>query len=333
MQRRLKQRLTGGVAHLFSGVVRTRGWLSFSFNPPWGARRRMGMRRINREKNQARCERLLERSELLDTTGIDWASVGTVPISRATIVTLIYMRDVEAFTNRYLSGLVAHPATLGDPLVAAFLPIWQREEQAHADALDAYLRLYAERRGIDLPKVQTPPPVNDSERWLVRATRPIGHVVTAAHMTWGAANELLTMTGYRLLAHRCGDPVLKDLLLRIAAQESRHYGFYYLQAEYRLAQSRLARTILPRIMRKAWTPVGVGEGFKSAAEFDEVLAYLCDGADGAKAIVAMDATFERLAGLDGVGIFARAARDSFAARAASGGHDEPDAVGQHRIAA
>ncbi|MEY2417677.1 MAG: hypothetical protein QOG90_357, partial [Actinomycetota bacterium] len=193
--------------------------------------------------NERRCDELLRRSELLDTTDLDWDAVGDAPIEADAIATLVYMRDVEAFTNRYLTGLVAHPATLRDERVARFLPIWQREEMEHARALDRYLHLVSQRCGVDVPDTQPAPPGTD-EKWQVFVTRPIGHVVTAAHMTWGAANELLTMTGYRLLARRSTDPVLRELLLRIAAQESRHYSFYFLQAQFRLGESRLARYLL-----------------------------------------------------------------------------------------
>jgi hypothetical protein len=265
------------------------------------------MQRFDRTRNEQRCAHLLARSELLTTSDLDWARVGEVAVSDDVLRTLVYMRDVEAFTNRYLSGLVAHPNTLADPLIATFLPIWQAEEGEHGRALGRYLDTYGARRRVPIPPVQPPPPVDDSEKWLVLATRPIGHVVTAAHMTWGAANELLTMTGYRLLAHRVPDPVLSELLLRIAAQESRHYSFYRLQAEWRLQESRLARLVLRRLMRRAWTPVGVGEGFKSPEEFDHVLGFLAGSGEGAESVPKMDAVFARLPGMDDVRIYARAA--------------------------
>ena len=53
-------------------------------------------------------------------------------------------------------------------------------------------------------------------------------------MTWGAINELTTLTGYRRLAAVAGHPVLSDLLDRIVLDESRHFFFYYRQAEIRL---------------------------------------------------------------------------------------------------
>jgi hypothetical protein len=264
-----------------------------------------------RKTNEARCERLLERSALVATDDLDWDSVGHSRVDDGVLACLVYMRDVEGFTDRELVGAVAHPNTLGDPLLRRFLDVWRAEEAAHARAIDRYLQLYAARRHVTLPAMQAPPSeVPSSERLLLALTRPVGHLVTAAHMVWGAANELLTMHGYRLLARRCGDPMLRELLTRIAAQESRHYSFYVFQAQWRLAESRLARTVLPAMMRRSWTPVGIGEGYKSPAEFDRVLELLAADEVGARAVETMDATFTRLPGFDAVRIYDRAVAES-----------------------
>ena len=266
---------------------------------------------------EARCGRLVRRSALLAADDLAWDEVGTRPVDDGVLACLVYMRDVEGFTDRDLVGVVAHPNTLGDPLIRAFLDAWRGEEAAHAAAIDRYLTTYAERRGVVLPTRQAPPTeVPSSERLLLALTRPIGHVVTAAHMVWGAANELLTMHGYRLLARRCGDPVLAELLTRIAAQESRHYSFYRLQAEWRLAESRLARVLLRRVMRRSWTPVGIGPGYKAPEEFDRVLGFLAVDEQGARTIGTMDATFTRLPGFDEVRIYQRAVDESRARLAA-----------------
>lgn len=272
-----------------------------------------------RRDNEERCARLVDRSALLDTRGIRWEDAGAVELEPGTLACLVYMRDVEGFTNRDLVGLSGHPATLADPLVRRFLGAWRDEEAEHARVLDRFLRQYHAARGGTAPTEQQPPPAlaSRSERAIVATTRPVGHVVTAAHMVWGATNELLTMTGYRLLARRCGHPVLAELLRRIAAQEARHYSFYLLQAEWRLATSRLARTIVPRLVRRTWTPVGVGADYKSRAEFDRVLAYL-GGADGGdRAVAAMDRALARLPGFGDLRIYAGSAGQAAASVAAA----------------
>ena len=253
----------------------------------------------------------MARSALVEVDDLAWHEVGATRVEDDVLTCLLYMRDVEGFTDRDLAGAIAHPNTLADPLIVEFLSAWRAEERAHAQAIDRYLTTYAERRRIELPPMQPPPPeVAAGERFLLAITRPIGHVVTAAHMVWGAANELLTQHGYRLLARRCGDPVLSELLTRIAAQESRHYSFYLLQAQWRLEESRLARILLRTLMRRSWTPVGIGDGYKTPAEFDAVLGYLAGDAAGAQAVATMDAAFTRLPGFREVRIFERAAAES-----------------------
>lgn len=272
-----------------------------------------------RASNEAKCERLLARSGLLDSDDLAWDEVGDQPVDDGVLTCLAYMRDVEGFVDRDLVGLVGHPSTRRDPIVRRFLDVWRAEETEHARVIDRYLTAYAARRGASLPDRQPPPTtVPRSERALVSLTRPVGRVVTAAHMTWGAANELLTMQGYRLLARRCDEPILAELLTRIAAQESRHYSFYVLQAQWRLAASRLSRTALRTMMRRSWTPVGIGDGYKAPAEFDQVLAFLAADDAGARAVETMDATFARLPGFDELRIYDRAVTQSRArlARAA-----------------
>jgi len=267
-----------------------------------------------RDRNEQRCTRILEHAAPLAVDDLAWHAVGDVELDPRVIASLIYMRDVEGFTDRDLVGLTAHRTTLGDPLIHRFLPIWRAEEAGHAAALDQYLQAYGEATGTAVPDRQLPPPAAAPlrERVIACIGGPVGRVVAAAHMAWGAANELLTLNCYRLLAERCGDPVLSELLTRIAAQESRHYSFYLLQAEWRLAQSPLARRVLRRVLRSSWTPVGIGDGYKQPSEFAVVMRYLGEGADGDTTVTRMDTRFASLPGFAGVHIY-RDAVDTLAA--------------------
>lgn len=262
-----------------------------------------------RRRNERRCQRLLSRSELLDTSDLDWDAVASYDLDERTLSTLVYMRDVEGFTPRYLDGLGGHRNTAADPLVSRFLEVWEAEEVEHSRALDRFLRTYSEGRRMSLPAPQPAPPHIPSltERTALVASRPVGHVVTAAHMAWGATNELLTLNGYRLLAEDTTHPILATLLSRIAAQESRHYGFYYLQAEWRLAESRLVRAAVPRLLRRAWTPVGVGTGFKRPDEFEVVLRHQLDVPGAAERLKSMDRTIARLPGCADLRLFGQMA--------------------------
>lgn len=267
-----------------------------------------------RSRNGHRCQRILDASAPLQLDDLDWDRVGDHDLDASVVDSLVYMRDVEGVTDRDLVGFTAHRSTLGDPLIAAFLEVWRREEAGHADAIEAFLSAYGRARAVPVPDRQLPPTaiVPMHERILARVGGPVGRVVTGAHMAWGAANELLTLNGYRILAARCEHPVLAEMLRRIAAQESRHHSFYMLQAEWRFAASPTARALLCRVLRASWTPVGVGDGYKQPAEFVRVLSYLGAGPDGERIIGRMDRRFAALPGFESLSIY----RDVVAAVAA-----------------
>jgi hypothetical protein len=115
----------------------------------------------------------------------------------------------------------------------------------------------------------------------------------AVHMTWGAINELTTLTGYRRLSARAGHPILTALLDRITLDESRHFYFYYRQAERRLARpgaARSARVLVDRF----WAPVG--SGVQPREELTFLAGYLFSDADGRAAARKVDDTIRRLPG-------------------------------------
>lgn len=258
-----------------------------------------------RERNEGRCRRILARSELLDVDDLAWERVGRHPLPEAIVESLVYMRDVEGFTPSYLEGLGSHPTTLADPIVREFFSVWTAEEAEHSRAIDRYLLAYAARSGAVVPPLAAAPTHEASwpERVVGHLGGPVGRLVAVTHMTWGAANELLTMNGYRMLADQCDEPVLAELLRRIAAQEARHYSFYLLQAEWRLASSRLAQVVLPRVLRGSWTPVGIGDGYKTTAEFRRVVEALGNRPERDRIIDRMDRRFSALPGMERLRIY------------------------------
>jgi len=121
----------------------------------------------------------------------------------------------------------------------------------------------------------------------------------AVHMVWGAINELTTLTGYQRLVELAPHPVLVDLLGRIIRDESRHFSFYYHQAERRLARPavrRVARFLVDRF----WAPVG--SGVQPDDEVGFVAGYLLGGRDGRAAAHKVDETIRRLPGFAGVAL-------------------------------
>jgi len=94
-----------------------------------------------------------------------------------------------------------------------------------------------------------------------------------------------------------GHPLLTELLARIVRDESRHFFFYFKQAERQLARpgaARVARFVVDRF----WAPVG--SGVQPAAETRFVASYLVSGAWGRAAARRVDETIRRLPGFEGV---------------------------------
>ena len=238
----------------------------------------------------------VERSRAVDLSAIDWALVPRHPVPAETIRTLRYMQDIESHTIIYLRSLLATRA-IDDPDVATFLACWLYEETFHGIALSRFL----EAAGAPVGPRATPrgrEPL--AKRMEAAATAMVSKAwpdFCAVHMTWGAINELTTLTGYRRLALVSPHPVLSDLLERIVLDESRHFFFYYRQAEIRMqrrAAARIARVLVDRF----WAPVG--SGVQPDDELRFLAAYLFSGPEGRAAARKVDDTIRRLPGFETV---------------------------------
>ena len=95
---------------------------------------------------------------MLQSDDLDWDGIPDQPVDPGVLDCLVYMRDVEGFTTRDMTGFAAHPTTLADPLIARFLPCGGRRRAAHADALERFIDVYDRGRGLALPDRQSPPP-------------------------------------------------------------------------------------------------------------------------------------------------------------------------------
>jgi len=252
----------------------------------------------------------LARTGALDLSAIEWAEVPKHPVAPETIRTLQYMQDIESHTIVYLRSLLATRA-IDDPDVARFLACWVYEESFHGLALERFLAA----AGHPIGPRPTPHGREAPAQWLeARITALLSRVwpdFCAVHMTWGAINELTTLTGYRRLAALAGHPVLTALLERITRDESRHFFFYYRQAEWRLrrpAVARVARLLVDRF----WAPVGSGVQPRSELRF--MARYLFADERGRAAARKADETIRKLPGFTTVRLL-----ESWLDRFANGG--------------
>src|SRR5882672_10307099 len=238
----------------------------------------------------------VSRSRALDLSDIRWDDVPRHPLSAEAVRTLRYMQDIESHTIIYLRTLLSTRA-IDDPEVATFLACWLYEETFHGIALRRFLEAAGHPVGTrERPRGQEPL----SQRIEAAATAMLSRAwpdFCAVHMTWGAINELTTLTGYRRLATVAGHPVLSELLDRIVLDESRHFFFYYRQAEIRMQRRAVARTAR-FLVDRFWAPVG--SGVQPAAELRFLATYLFGGPDGRAAARKVDETIRRLPGFETV---------------------------------
>lgn len=249
--------------------------------------------------------RTLKASRKLDLEGIDFDRVGDYALTREEIRCLTYMMDIETHTVVYLRDLLGTQAAY-DPEVTAFLSLWVYEEFWHGEALGRFLQAAGERFTPD--RTQTIRRAADSSgalagaaKWLAARLSPN---FVAVHMTWGAVNELSTLTGYQRLIANTQNPILVQLLSRIIKDERRHYAFYYNQARKRLRDNRRAQRLVRWALGAFWAPVGTG--VRPQEETDFVIAQLFGGDGGFGAVREMETALSKLPGLTGMRILRRA---------------------------
>lgn len=266
-------------------------------------------------------DRYLRASKKIDLQGVAWDQIAEHPVTTTEARCLAYMMDIESHTVVFLRDLLSTDAVF-EPDVTAFLSCWVYEELWHGEAFSRFLGEAGYELGPDGER-----PGNDAtyptraarNAWIRRslgrgdtvsqlgimaASKLIGEDFIAVHMTWGAVNELATLTGYHRLIAQTQNPVLVELLQRIIKDERRHFGFYRAQARMRLARSRRARQITRWAMKRLWSPVGTG--VRPQSETDFVITALFDGEAARSTLEDMDATVAALPGLEGLTVYADA---------------------------
>lgn len=217
-------------------------------------------------------------------SSIPWHEIKNYPLPKQFVPVLIYMRDVEALTDIYHAHLRKTP-TGKDKIISKFMERWGEEELTHGEVLNRFLNeagidtaadwhLEA-RRGMSLnykinARITT---------WL---TNRVGKSFTAAHMTYGAINEMCTLQGYRRLIELANHPVLTHLLRALMREESVHTQFYWNIAKLELERSEFAQKLSRFVIRNFWVPVG--QGIKTAQEANYTVKTLFGDQNGKETI-------------------------------------------------
>jgi rubrerythrin len=269
-------------------------------------------------------DRYLRASKRVDLTGLAWERIGDHPLSGSEARVLAYMMDIESHTVIFLRDLLATRSAF-DPEITAFLSCWVYEELWHGEAFSRFLgeagwSLAPDREAVN---GDSPYPTRVGRNsWIRRAvggTGYLAHVTTiaaslvlrdfvAVHMTWGAVNELSTLTAYHRVIDTTRHPVLIDLLTRVIKDERRHFAFYRAQARRRLAASAQARRVTRWALDRLWAPVGTG--VRPQGETDFAVAAVFGGEDAREAVASMDRTLDAFPGLAGLGVYRRAADEA-----------------------
>ena len=264
----------------------------------------------------------LSRSRAVDLPSIGWDEVPKHALPPEAVRVLRYMQDIESHTIIYLRSLLDTRA-IDDPEVATFLACWLYEETFHGIALARFLATAGHPIELRARSAMTMKQMLDARltSWIAWAWPEF----VAVHMVWGAINELTALTGYRRLAALVDHPVLRDLLDRIARDESRHFFFYFKQAERRLGHRRTAR-IARALVERFWAPVG--SGVQPEAETQFLARYLFTGPDGRAAARKVDATIRDLPGFGGISLL-----EAWIDRAGQAGSDADPSLATARATA
>jgi hypothetical protein len=211
---------------------------------------------------------------------IPWRDVPNHELNKAFVPVLIYMRDVEYFTEIYYRELLRTP-TGRDPIIRKFMDRWSTEEALHAELLNRFLNeagIPTTEKWQAEAKARIPRSYTIGSFFADHASKALGKHFHAAHMVWGTINEITTLQGYRRLSDLARHPVLSQILGAIMLEESIHSNFFWNMARMKLSQAKFSRDLAHFIIKRFWSPVG--QGAKPENETNYVIATLFRGQKG-----------------------------------------------------
>lgn len=230
---------------------------------------------------------------------IPWQDVKKYPLPEKFIPIILYMRDIEAFTDIYYKQLIKTP-TGKDPIIRKFMDRWLVEEATHAELLNRFLNeagFETSQRWFEEARQAIPENYKFKDSVTPLLTNMFGKQFTPVHMTWGAIQELSTLQGYKRLWELANHPVLEYILKGIAKEESTHIFFYYTVAKIKLEESKFGQKLTNFIIKNFWKPIG--SDIKPQAATDYVIKELFNGVDALDIVKNnINGSLERLPGFE-----------------------------------
>ncbi len=222
--------------------------------------------------------KFVAHSSRVEIEDLDWGLARRVGLCREDATLLAHFASIEDQTPFYMRELLNTPARHQRDIVG-FLTMWSYEEFFHARAIERLLDacghgdLLADAVAIR-SRVTLRSHVEEIAQTALARIAP--RAFTALYFTWGASQEYLTTHGYAAMAARSTNPVVREVCLRIARQERRHFAWCYGGARRHLADSPFGQRLTRLALDRVWTPVG--QGVKTAAEVAGFVRTLFAGA-------------------------------------------------------
>ncbi|MGH9532869.1 MAG: acyl-ACP desaturase, partial [Terriglobales bacterium] len=241
-------------------------------------------------------ESYLRNSRKVDVNDLDFSLAKRYPLTTDEVRCLTYMMDIESHTIVYLRGIL-NTCAIEDTETTAFLNCWAYEEFYHGRTIRQFLEAagheFSPNRAVEVKKRTS------FREWLkdmgASLVCQLSEHFHGAYLSYGAISELTTLEGYGVVARRTHNPLLANLMLRLAKDERRHFSFYYNKAREELAP-RNAQRLTTFILKQFWMPVG--GGVKPDPEVDWMMRFILGDAPGAEIARRIDATIARLPGLE-----------------------------------
>jgi len=241
-------------------------------------------------------EKLVRISKKVDISDIDLSQATKYPTTDEEIHALTYMCDIESHTVVYLKAIL-NTCAIEDSQTTAFLSCWAYEEFFHGYTIRQFLD--AVGAPVSKSRMQEVQKATSTGEWLKEMGASIlcrfSPHFHAAYLTYGAISELSTLEGYGVLARRTKNPILAEVVKRLAKDERRHFSFYYNKARL-LLKPRNAQRLTSFIIRNFWLPVG--GGVKSEGEVEWILSFILGDPEGEQIAKRIDTTISKLPGLE-----------------------------------
>ncbi len=233
---------------------------------------------------------------------LDLESYERQPLAADVLRVLAYLQVIERATMTHLRGVLV-TATHKDARITAFLTTWAYEKYWIADALEQIVlaqKPESERNGAKLPFTT---PTEKTIRESIFANI-VGVPMIAVHMTLGTVDEWLTQFAYRSLVALNTHPQLSATIEKFLVIKQRQLSFFEAQARFRLTESRQARSITRRRLRK--TPWPLGAKAEPPAETEFFYKFLFGSAP--ETVNDVDDRIDTLPGQSGLALIRKAAR-------------------------